>query len=178
MISFKNDLFHLHTNRYSCLLRITARGQIELIHYGAPVSAADAEALACKPGLGWGSSVELDETERICLDILPLAWSGSGRGDYRETPVELEEGPTDFHYVSHRMGKGIAPMCSGLPQAKDGRETLEIKLAQENGMEIRFPAMRWCTDNAAMIGAAGFYRLMRGEAAGLDLNAMPSLRLV
>jgi len=136
MISFKNDLFHLHTNRYSCLLRITAHGQIELIHYGAPVSAADAEALACKPGLGWGSSVELDETERLCLDVLPLAWSGSGRGDYRETPVELEEGTTDFRYVSHRMGKGIAPMCSGLPQAKDGLETLEIKLAQENGMEL------------------------------------------
>jgi len=35
-----------------------------------------------------------------------------------------------------------------------------------------------CTDNAAMIGAAGFYRLMRGEIAGLDLNATPSLKLV
>ena len=33
-------------------------------------------------------------------------------------------------------------------------------------------------DNAAMIGSAAFYRLMRGEIAGLDLNACPSLKLV
>ena len=28
-----------------------------------------------------------------------------------------------------------------------------------------------------MIGAAGFYRLMAGEQAGLDLNALPALRM-
>ena len=29
-----------------------------------------------------------------------------------------------------------------------------------------------------MIGSAAYYRLMRGETAGLDLNAEPALRLV
>ena len=35
-----------------------------------------------------------------------------------------------------------------------------------------------CTDNAAMIGAAGWWRLAAGSAAGRDLDARPSLRLV
>ena len=31
--------------------------------------------------------------------------------------------------------------------------------------------MKYCTDNAAMIGAAGYYAYKRGDIAGLDLNA-------
>jgi N6-L-threonylcarbamoyladenine synthase len=34
-----------------------------------------------------------------------------------------------------------------------------------------------CTDNAAMIACAGYQRLLRGERAGLDLNATASLPL-
>ena len=40
------------------------------------------------------------------------------------------------------------------------------------------PELHLCTDNGAMIGSAAYYRLMNGELAGLDLNAMPALRLV
>ena len=40
------------------------------------------------------------------------------------------------------------------------------------------PELQLCTDNGAMIGSAAYYRLMNGETAGLDLNAMPALRLV
>ena len=36
---------------------------------------------------------------------------------------------------------------------------------------------KFCTDNAAMIGAAGYYRFRKGERAGLDLNAVPYLEL-
>ena len=31
--------------------------------------------------------------------------------------------------------------------------------------------MKYCTDNAAMIGAAGYYAYKIGRRAGLDLNA-------
>lgn len=40
------------------------------------------------------------------------------------------------------------------------------------------PELNLCTDNGAMIGSAAYFRLMNGETAGLDLNAMPALRLV
>lgn len=34
--------------------------------------------------------------------------------------------------------------------------------------------MKYCTDNAAMIGAAGYYAYLLGRRAGLDLNAKAS----
>ena len=40
------------------------------------------------------------------------------------------------------------------------------------------PPKKLCTDNAVMIGSAAFYRLMAGEVAGLDLNAVPALRMI
>ena len=47
----------------------------------------------------------------------------------------------------------------------------------ERGISLHLPPPRYCTDNAAMIAAAGFVRLERGETADLSLNADPSLRL-
>ncbi len=52
------------------------------------------------------------------------------------------------------------------------------KRAAREGVEVFIPPAKLCTDNAAMIGAAGFYRLMNGEIADLDLNAEPSVKLI
>ena len=46
------------------------------------------------------------------------------------------------------------------------------------GLEVFIPPKGLCTDNAVMIGSAAFYRLMAGEVAGLDLNAVPALRVL
>lgn len=45
--------------------------------------------------------------------------------------------------------------------------------------DIRFyhPSPILCTDNAAMIGAAGYYEYLKGVRSGLDLNAVPNLKL-
>ncbi len=40
-----------------------------------------------------------------------------------------------------------------------------------------YPSPILCTDNAAMIGAAGYYEFIKGVRSGLDLNAVPNLRL-
>jgi N6-L-threonylcarbamoyladenine synthase len=45
------------------------------------------------------------------------------------------------------------------------------------GLEILFPSLALCTDNAAMIACAGFYRLDRGERTTFDAAADPGLVL-
>ena len=45
------------------------------------------------------------------------------------------------------------------------------------GKRLLVPELSLCTDNAAMIGAAGYFELMQGRVAGMDLNAHPSLPL-
>jgi N6-L-threonylcarbamoyladenine synthase len=49
--------------------------------------------------------------------------------------------------------------------------------AEELGIPLIVPRPSLCTDNGAMIGAAGARRLAAGERAGLDLDARPSLPL-
>ena len=47
----------------------------------------------------------------------------------------------------------------------------------DRGVEFFCPPPILCTDNAAMIGSAAYYELIRGNVSGLDLNARPALRL-
>ena len=49
---------------------------------------------------------------------------------------------------------------------------------EASGLRVLMPPLRLCTDNAEMIGAAAFYRLLAGEVAPLSLNAEPSCALV
>ncbi len=50
-------------------------------------------------------------------------------------------------------------------------------LAAKLGVPVYFPSKHLSTDNAAMIAAAGYFHLMRGERADLDLAADVTLRL-
>ena len=52
-----------------------------------------------------------------------------------------------------------------------------VRRGEKAGLQVFIPPKRLCTDNAVMIGAAAYYRLMAGELAALDLNALPSLRM-
>ena len=48
---------------------------------------------------------------------------------------------------------------------------------RQKGVKFYHPSPILCTDNAAMIGAAGYYDYMAGKRDGLDLNAVPKLKL-
>jgi N6-L-threonylcarbamoyladenine synthase len=54
---------------------------------------------------------------------------------------------------------------------------LRRRLQEELGERARFPALEHCTDNAAMIGAAAHYSLLRGVRHGLDMDVDPNLDL-
>lgn len=51
-----------------------------------------------------------------------------------------------------------------------------IKL-QNKEIKVYMPDLKLCTDNAAMIGAAGYYNFINGYRNDLDLNAIPNLKL-
>ncbi|NLM24555.1 MAG: tRNA (adenosine(37)-N6)-threonylcarbamoyltransferase complex transferase subunit TsaD [Firmicutes bacterium] len=50
-------------------------------------------------------------------------------------------------------------------------------LAKPLGISVLYPPLILCTDNAAMIGSAGYFKYLAGQQAGWDLNADPNLRL-
>lgn len=56
------------------------------------------------------------------------------------------------------------------------RKAMEEKCT-EFGIAFYSPSPILCTDNAAMIGAAGYYEYRKGIRHGLDLNAIPNLKL-
>lgn len=47
----------------------------------------------------------------------------------------------------------------------------------KRGIRFYRPSPVLCTDNAAMIGAAGYYEFVKGVRSGYDLNAVPNLKL-
>jgi N6-L-threonylcarbamoyladenine synthase len=48
---------------------------------------------------------------------------------------------------------------------------LRKALASRPGLKVRFPPLRLCGDNGAMVAGLGGRLLMRGESSGFDLNA-------
>ncbi len=48
---------------------------------------------------------------------------------------------------------------------------------RKEGIPLYYPSPVLCTDNAAMIGAAAYFEYRRGVRHGLDLNAVPNLKL-
>ncbi len=48
---------------------------------------------------------------------------------------------------------------------------------EQKGYPLYYPEPIFCTDNAAMIGAAGYYEFIKGTRHGWDLNAVPGLKL-
>jgi len=67
-------------------------------------------------------------------------------------------------------------MAGGVAANSKLRQQL-VDVAGKMGINIAYPPLVLCTDNAAMVGCAGFYKYVRGATAPLTLNAVASLKL-
>ncbi len=74
------------------------------------------------------------------------------------------------HQVAHVL------LAGGVAANKLLRTRLEEKLRPLN-IPLTYPPIEFCTDNAAMIAAAGYFHLRLGERHSLDLDVRPGLQL-
>lgn len=95
--------------------------------------------------------------------------------------ASFQEAVTDV-LVSHTMlaaehfgAKKIA-MAGGVACNRGLRAKMDAA-CQEHRYSLYYPEPIFCTDNAAMIGAAGYYEFIKGRRDGWDLNAVPGLKL-
>lgn len=75
----------------------------------------------------------------------------------------------DFHMDKLAIAGGVA-------SNQHLRTAMEAACKREN-IAFYYPSPIFCTDNAAMIGVAAYYEYRKGTRHGLDLNAVPNLKL-
>jgi len=93
---------------------------------------------------------------------------------FQEAVVEVLVGKTLQAALKKRASSILA--VGGVASNQYFRSALK-KAALEAGIPVFIPQPVYCTDNAAMIGCAAYYRYLRGQFSPLDLDAVPSLPL-
>ena len=74
--------------------------------------------------------------------------------------------------------KGIKNMIlAGGVAANQGLRQAMTDLAEELNVELTIPPMKYCTDNATMIAAAGYYAYLDGRRADMTLNSQSQCEL-
>ena len=82
------------------------------------------------------------------------------------------------HTIKAAIDKGMktVALAGGVAANSLLRNTMEER-AHAAGLDFRCPKLIYCTDNGAMIAAAGYHQFVKGRFAGLDLNAYPNLKI-
>ncbi|NCC01523.1 MAG: tRNA (adenosine(37)-N6)-threonylcarbamoyltransferase complex transferase subunit TsaD [Clostridia bacterium] len=79
------------------------------------------------------------------------------------------EAAREYHMDKVVLAGGVASNSALRQAMKDGCEA--------EGLKFYYPSPILCTDNAAMIGCAAYYEFLKGTRHGLDLNAVPNLKI-
>ena len=78
--------------------------------------------------------------------------------------------------AAHEYGFDRIAMAGGVASNSALRAGMKAACEKE-GFSLYYPSPLLCTDNAAMIGCAAYYEYLKGTRHGLDLNAVPGLKL-
>lgn len=93
---------------------------------------------------------------------------------FQDTVVDVLAGKL-VHAARERRAHQV--MLAGGVASNGALRAAVQERAMAAGLRFSFPPPVLCTDNAAMIAAAGYYALQAGHTDGLDINADPSLPL-
>jgi N6-L-threonylcarbamoyladenine synthase len=93
---------------------------------------------------------------------------------FQEAVVEVQVDKTNA--AAKDRGVDTVVLGGGVVANSRLRELMSLR-AKKEGIDLRIPSPELCTDNAAMIASAGYYRLVRGDRTSLDVGAFPSLPL-
>jgi len=93
---------------------------------------------------------------------------------FQEAIVDVLVSKT-LHAASQRQVPSIS-VTGGVSANRRLREVF-LDACRRRGTEVFFPELPLCTDNAAMIAAAGYARLRRGEVADMNLDVLPNAPL-
>jgi len=78
--------------------------------------------------------------------------------------------------AAQQIGAKTVALGGGVAANSLLRSTMTTVCA-ESGWRLVLPSMGMCTDNAAMIASAGWYRLVADGPSSMDMGAMPNLKL-
>ena len=131
-IIVEKNRFCLNTKSTSYVFRVSEYGHLEHIHYGKKVDIGDADALALKRVVQYGSSINYKGgDDNYSLDVLPQEYDFSGRGDFREPAISVRVGNSsdlDLLYESFEVVEGdLNP--KKLPSSYDADESLVVHLS-------------------------------------------------
>jgi len=66
-------------------------------------------------------------------------------------------------------------LAGGVAANKGIREEF-VKLSKENNFDFSYPSMKYCTDNATMVAAAGYFLFKENKVSNLEINADSSAK--
>lgn len=72
--------------------------------------------------------------------------------------------------AAHEFGAKEILVAGGVSANRALREAFQ----SQKEFKVHIPAFSLCTDNAAMIAAAGYYRFVSGHVSGLDIDVQPT----
>ena len=98
---------------------------------------------------------------------------------FQATVVEVLAGKAvraALEQAAHGDCPPVLALAGGVSANRALRQALQTR-CDKNGVRFYCPEFCYCTDNAAMVGSAAYYRLMAGHMDPLSLNAVPNLSI-
>lgn len=75
----------------------------------------------------------------------------------------------EYHFDKMAIAGGVA--------SNSALRAAMTQACKKENIQLYYPSPIYCTDNAAMIGVAGYYEFLKGTRHSWDLNAVPGLKL-